>query len=516
MNAGPITAKPHALVNFLAGRYGIFAFIAAFIALVLVNWVGFLASDDVTYAIGAYGWIEHFPFVGGHGTIRYPVTIPMALSFLTFGENEYAMALPSLLYITGFMYLAHKFVRHFAAGSAVIWVMLLLITCPLIVIQSSIANVDGPEWALQFLGFCAFYRSLDNPRPTPYLIVAGIASGIAFLTRETAIFVAVFYAILFLFGYGHTRARLLWIAAGFLGVWAVEICYLWIMTGDPLYRINISLHHDATIDRSIDVAGNLIVHPFIDPLLVLLFNQEFMLLFPGVLMIGPWLCFRAPIDQKMRRALRLLCLLGLTIFVCTGAVQSLLPLNPRYFLAPTAVAAIVTGLGLFVLSKHRRWLALLILVVLLGTNILGAYLENGDSQLGARIVAKVAAQSPQAHIVTDPMTRYRADMLLKWENAQDRVSDKPPVNGDLYVYNPAYAATANFKMSADQIASYIPPTNAKLIKTFAPQPSMLVSVIERSGLAAYLPQRSWHKLRYHHVPVELWQITDAATKTETR
>ena len=38
------------------------------------------------------------------------------------------------------------------------------------------------------------------------------------------------------------------------------------MTGDPLYRFHISLNHDATIDRSLDLAGNVIVNPLIDPL----------------------------------------------------------------------------------------------------------------------------------------------------------------------------------------------------------------------------------------------------------
>ena len=46
-----------------------------YVALVALFWVGFIASDDVTFAEGAYGWIEQFPFVGGHGTIRYPLTI---------------------------------------------------------------------------------------------------------------------------------------------------------------------------------------------------------------------------------------------------------------------------------------------------------------------------------------------------------------------------------------------------------------------------------------------------------
>ena len=60
------------------GRRGLWIGLALFALLVALSWVGFIASDDTTYARGAYGWIEHFPYVGGHGTIRYPITVPMA------------------------------------------------------------------------------------------------------------------------------------------------------------------------------------------------------------------------------------------------------------------------------------------------------------------------------------------------------------------------------------------------------------------------------------------------------
>ena len=64
------------------GRRGLWIGLLLFALLLAFAWVGFLASDDVTYARGAYGWMEHFPYVGGHGTIRYPITIPMALSLI--------------------------------------------------------------------------------------------------------------------------------------------------------------------------------------------------------------------------------------------------------------------------------------------------------------------------------------------------------------------------------------------------------------------------------------------------
>ena len=49
---------------------GLVLMLLVFLLLVAWAWVGYLGSDDVTFAIGGYGWLEDFPFVGGHGTIR--------------------------------------------------------------------------------------------------------------------------------------------------------------------------------------------------------------------------------------------------------------------------------------------------------------------------------------------------------------------------------------------------------------------------------------------------------------
>ena len=124
------------------------------------------------------------------------------------------------------------------------------------------------------LSFYLFVNALHSAKSTALLFWSGAAAGMAFITRETGIFIVPFFAILFLMGLRKSRKEYLMIALGFLSIWGLEILYLWIMTGDPLYRFNISINHDSTIDRQVDVAGNLIVHPLVDPLLVLLFNQE--------------------------------------------------------------------------------------------------------------------------------------------------------------------------------------------------------------------------------------------------
>ena len=47
------------------------------------------------------------------------------------------------------------------------------------------------------------------------------------------------------------------------------------------------MHHGkGKIDRGIDLAGNVIIHSIVDPLLVILANQEFVLLFRIAIPLG--------------------------------------------------------------------------------------------------------------------------------------------------------------------------------------------------------------------------------------
>ncbi len=488
-------------------RIGLAAGLLLFVALVAMGWVGFLGSDDVTYAHGAYGWLEHFPYVGGHGTIRYFITLPMALSFLIFGQNEVAMVLPTLLYAIGLLGFCWVSVARAGDKLSATGALALLATSPLLVIQSSIANVDAIEACFLFASVFLFWRCLDQGPSAKRLFGAGVLAGCAFLTRETAIFIAVFYGLCFLTGHRFHRKHYLWIAGGFLGVWLTELLYLWAMTGDPLYRFNIALHHDSTIDRSIDLAGNTIVNPIIDPLLVLLINQEFMLLFFVAIPLGAWLCFSKAIAPRLQHFARIIALFGLVWFVCAGAAQKLLPLNPRYFTITCVAACILTGTALVQLMRSGGWkarFAVLGFLGLIATNFLGAYVENKDPLYGEQQLARLVAERPGVAVHTDPMTRYRADILLKWEDAGARTLKTPPNPGDLYVYNPQNADKANFEMSDP--TPYHPGTTWRVIGRWEPAPSFVAQLLESSGLSSRLPRSVWQKLRYRHAPVTLYEV----------
>ena len=491
------------------GGNGLIAGLLLFYSLVASGWTGFIASDDVTFAHGAYGWLEQFPYVGGHGTIRYTITIPMALAFRLVGENEFAMALPGLLYLSALMAVVWLAVRRAAGALPAFAALVALATSPLLVIQASIANVDVVELFFLTASVAVFWRCLDVEPRTSWLIGAGALAGAAFLTRETAIFIAPFYALFFVVGYRFARLRYLWIAAGFMAIWAVELTYLWAMTGDPLYRFHISLHHDATIDRSVDLAGNVIVNPLIDPLLVLLLNQEFMLLFWIAPPLIAWLAFGRSVAPPMRGFARVVALLALVWFVCVGAAQHLLPLNPRYFMISAAIASLLAGTALILLVRRGGRtgnLAAVTFVALIGANLAGIAVENKQSAFGERQLVRIVAAHPADTVGTDPMTRYRADMLLRWEGTRPRVSDAAPAPGSLYLFNPAHALTANFKTPPGRFALYRPRADWVELARYRPRPSWLAHALESTGLDPHIPRGIWQKLRYQHPEVTLYRV----------
>ena len=490
-----------------AGARGLWIGLALFAALLAYAWIGFIASDDVTYARGAYGWIEHFPYVGGHGTIRYPITVPMALSFLTLGENSFAMVLPSLFYVFAFLVMAWWASRRVAGGLAAFAVLTILATTPLIVVQSTIAGVDVIELAFAFGAFLLVWDSIDKGRADPRrLFLSGALAGLGFLTRETAIFIVPFFAILFLAGYRIGRWQYLWVVAGFVAIWLAEVLYLAVMTGDPFYRINISLNHDSSIDRSVDLAGNVVVHPLLDPLLVMLVNQEFMLLLPIGLPLAVWLCIGKSVPERLQRFSRLLALLGLVWFFAVGAATTLLPLNPRYFMVPTAVLAILTGVGLARLFETGRiWIAAILAALLLGSNAVGIWVEDRNPVFAEHTLAMLAADTDRT-IHTDPMTRYRADLLLKWGSEEAGVVDDAPQPGDLFFANSAYASVPNFKMSEEALPAYQPQVGWQPVASYRPRQDGVLRLLEITRLSSLVPEAIWSKLAERTQPVELYEV----------
>jgi 4-amino-4-deoxy-L-arabinose transferase-like glycosyltransferase len=488
--------------------------IALMVALIGLGWIGFLGSDDTTYALGAYGWIEQFPYVGGHGTIRYTITVPIALSFLAFGENEFTLALPTLLYTFGLVALIFFTVlRLFGCAFAVV-AAVLVATMPLLVISASIAGIDVIETLCIFGSLFLFLGAIDR-RSSSLWFVAGVAAAFGFLTRETTIFLIVFYALVFLIGVGGRRLPYFTMGSGFLCIWLIEILWLKIATGDPFYRVTIALHHDTgnTINRAVDQAGNLVVHPAIDPFLVVLFNQEFALLFWAAVPAAIWLLLRCPMAMRQQRFVRVIAGFSLTWFVCVAAATSLLPLNPRYFMPSAVGAAILLGVAavrLYAVSQPL-WTLGIAAGLLLAANFAGVYVDNRHYMFGEYKLRELASTLDEP-LKTDPATERRAYLLLRWANLEDRISSEPPKDGDLYVHNATRLSQIRERSS---IGLYRPAATWTKIAEYHPRPKLAGVVLDLLGLDGLIPAGLWDNLHIGHPGVVLYRVGGRKDGSET-
>ncbi|WP_198149766.1 glycosyltransferase family 39 protein [Colwellia sp. MT41] len=478
-----------------------------FLGLVMISWVGYLGSDDVTYANGAYGWINEFPFVGGHGTIRYTITIPMALTFIFLGENELCLALPTILYCLGLLgIIAYLINKEFSVGYMAA-VLLFFVTSPMLVIWSSIASIDIVEAFFVFSAVVVFYFSIKGTVSSKGLFITGALCGVGFVTRETAIFIAPFFVLLFVFGYKIPRKYYLLIAVGFFSVWAIELLYLTVMTGDPLYRVNISLNHDSAIDRSIDKAGNVLLHPFIDPLFVLLLNQEFGILFWFAIPLGVWL-YKTSDSLHDKNFFLVFGIFAIVWFVCASLATTLLPLNPRYFMVSSLVAIMFLGIGLLKIYNlgYYKKSVLGIMLAVVSINLLSLYIENKSLLFGEKAMMTFVKNNLNETIYTDPMTKYRARLLLKWQGLDEFVKvDEQPLNG-IYIYNPARALHVNWLMAKEKKVYFQPKNSWVLIKKMSPEPRLLGQIILKLGLKYIIPLSLWDNIYIQHEGIEIYRI----------
>lgn len=241
--------------------------------------------------------------------------------------------------------------------------------------------------------------------------------------------------------------------------------------------------------------------------MVLLFNQEFGVLFWVGLPIAVWLRFFHQGSPQMEKWVNFLSLFALVIFICVGyAAYTVLPLNPRYFMLVTISIALLAGLGIAELWQGgRRSLAVAATFLILGGNVAGLYVENTNYMFGEHSLDNVAAQT-QEQVFSDPETVHRAALLLKWHGTSERVHSTPPPKGGLYLYNPARATAPNPRMSKAEIPMYAPRADWKVVAKMQPREKLLGSLLAGTVIEQVIPGRLWKAISHPQPGVTLYRI----------
>lgn len=332
-----------------------------------LGWIGFIASDDSLYYEGASRWLTDPPFAGdNHWSTRFPLTLSFAGAIAVLGRGDAAFAATALIFYAAVVAVTAAAAARIG-GARTGWIAAMLTaTLPVIVSHATTVSVDLVEASALLLGATLLGGVRDDRAGLTRGMAAGVAFGVAMLCRETTALPLVGLVPLFLLGRPVPRRVLVAAGVGFAVVIGAEALFQWAMTGDPLRRYAIAFHHDEQIDRAKNMEGNWLLWPPIDPLLVLLVNDDFGLLFwaaGGALAAGTLRGIGA--DGRARFAI--VAAMAAAAFLLVAVLTTKLVLNPRYFTLPALAAVILIAAWLDRTGARTR---AAVLAALVASNLL--------------------------------------------------------------------------------------------------------------------------------------------------
>ncbi|MGJ3649884.1 ArnT family glycosyltransferase [Sphingomonas sp. GlSt437] len=455
---------------------GVLALIAAALA---IGWTGFIASDDSLYYTGAIHWLDAPPFAGdNHWSTRFPLMLTFAGVLATMGRGMAAFGVTALLWYTAFVAIVALFARRMA-GARAGWIAALLVgTMPMVAVAGSIVGIDLTEAVALIAGAWLLGEAAPGRAGLRQGVLAGLCFGLAILSRETAVLSLAGLTIVVLWGRPVRREVLIAASIGIALVLGAEALFQGIMTGHPLRRYDIAFHHDEHIDRAANLEGNFLLHPAIDPLLVLLINDDFGLLFWALIAAGALAGRR--LSKLAPSALVVLSAMAVTDFLLVAVLAHKLVLNPRYFTLPAVAAVLWVVLSLEHLSPRWRWA---IVAALVAVNFGFLSLINRHPRWDVEALVIAAAQHPQDVIVADPVTVRRAAIPLNFAKLRNAApgpatglhlveEGKAPASWPIVDRYPSPPTVAGGVLRAIGLEAIVP--GALRHRLFSPSPTMLL------------------------------------------
>ena len=398
-------------------------------------------TDDQRYLEAALAWYRDGIAPGKtHWALRHPLILAVLASFKMFGPTTDAMLLvPRLAWALLVAVTTGGLARFAGLRAAALWVLLAVLS-PIMHEMATSCFPEMVELAFSAVSLWAFLAARGAGRGRiAWLLLSGLAAGLAILTRETAVVLPLVYGIAFLWRPGMSRGSYTWIAAGLILPIAIDTLWLWQQTGDALYRYHIDSGHIHIASAHLrggvytgvrgpilnfDLAsrwvpsGPLPIHWSVDPLINLIIDPRFGLIFLawGVL---AWGRGRGDSYDQLRPLLIGVALLS---FVLTTWVLMLRP-QPRYYLLATYAATI----GVALLSGKRRVTIIMLTLVALAGFVTIA-LSRNQQRPAELIVPYVASHSGFFYV--DPKVRARIDYSLDRAGLATRVGgDEVPIGG---------------------------------------------------------------------------------------
>lgn len=370
-----------------------------------IGWIGFEASDDSLYWQGAMKVMTQPPFPGdNHWTTRFPLTLTFAAMLRAMGQGFAAFAVTAMIFYALLVAVTGAFAARIAGARAGWIAALLTATLPVIVSHATTVSVDLIEAAALILGIMLLGGARADRRGYLRGVAAGVAFGVAVLCRETSVLPLVGLVPLFLLGRPVPRGVLIAVGVGVAIVLGGEALYQWALTGDPLRRYTIAFNHDDHIDRAANMEGNFLLWPPIDPLLVLLINDDFGLLFwiaGAAVGLEAW----GLVPREQRSRMVVLAAMAGAMFLLVAVLYGKLVLNPRYFTLPALTAVVIVAI--WVARLPAVWRTVL-LVAIVSSNLLLMGVGNAHPRWVMEAMVEASAAYPRELIAADPQTVRRA------------------------------------------------------------------------------------------------------------
>ncbi len=421
--------------------------------LVAIDRAGYFGGrwDDGRYLDAALAWVERGPTLGTtHWALRWPTVLPTAASIELFGRNRGAAMLPFIAYFAGVLTVNFWAIRRFFDARTAALAVLALVTIGEVMMGVTRLTGELPELLFWSAGIWAFVAAAaaSGTRQRNWLILAGIAAGLGWATRETAISLPLAFAAAFATGVGPRRARFGWLAVGFAVVALPEQLTLWHASGDWLYRMHVDLRHIEVPSNNLrglvahgqfapmngGVASRWLgigpVHLFwaVDPWINLFLNMRYGLVFALAAGSAAWL---ALLGQRPRGGWTLVATIAALGALHVATVVYLIATDPkaRMFMPAMAAAALILALCVVPLWRDRK---ARILIVTFGIvkvlTVIVAISVNGVFNRGYPVIAEEALAATTGPIGVNRWTRSR--LALGPVALRARLSEAlPPVGG---------------------------------------------------------------------------------------
>lgn len=353
---------------------------AVILRLIFFSGVG--GSDDVLYTSYANQLSkDNFNFPATHHGTRLGILYPVGFLYALFGVTEFSSNI--LIFVTSIagILLAFYFGKEFFSEEVGLIAAFLLSFFPLDVVFATKLLPDMPSAFFMSMGVFFFLLAEKNSSALKSKInytLSGLSIGVAYMIRESAILIILFFLAYALF-YRKFKLNYFLVFAGFAVVFIIESFIFLANTGDFLYRLHSLTSYYPTVVELDEFFGrgsfpvSLFHFPYI-----MFTSVQFGIFFPFILIA----IFYNLKTRNKKSYPFMIWFLSLLVYLSFGTVSFteylLFAAIPRYLMVITFPSMIL--LAVFLSDKAalmRKILLPSILALLLATSLGFVYLDKG-------------------------------------------------------------------------------------------------------------------------------------------